>query len=171
MPAFNLLDYIDIVEGFKPVDLQTAANSGDYISLKNYAGALVVFLSAIGTNGDDPTLALAQATSVAGGSSKALTFTELFSKQAATDLSATQVWTKVTQAAASTYTNTDAAEQDLIWVVDVRAESLDVANGFDCIRATVADIGSNAQLGCLFYIPYGGRFFKAPDAKLASIID
>lgn len=171
MPTKNFLDEIDIVEGFKPVDLQTAANNGDYVSLKNHTGALVVFIAAVGTAGDDPVISLQQASAVAGTGVKDLNFTEIFKKQAATDLSATSVWTKVTQAAAASYTDATAAEIDKIWVIPVKADSLDVAGGFDCFRANVADVGGNAQLGTLFYILYGPRFVKAPDAKLSAITD
>lgn len=167
----HILEKINICEGWKPVDLQTGANSGDWVSLKNYRRCAVVFVSAIGTNGDDPTLTLAQASAVAGTGNKSLTFTTIYTKQAATDLTTTGTWTKVSQAAAATYTQTDAAEQDLIWVVDIQDDQLDVDNGFDCIRATVADIGTNAQLGTLFYILHDPRYPDAPENMLSAIID
>ena len=56
----NILDDIDIVEGFPPVDLSAGANSGDYVKLTNHAGCLVVFHSGVGTDGDDPTLTLSR---------------------------------------------------------------------------------------------------------------
>ena len=143
---------IDIAEGVPTVDLQTAANNGDYISLQNVDRVMVVFTSGVGTAGDDPTLTIQQATTNAGGNVKALTFTSIFRKQAATSLAAVTEWTETTQSAANTYTNATAAEQSIIWVVEFAAEDLDVANGFDHIRATVADIGSNAQPGSLQYI-------------------
>lgn len=154
--GFILGNLIDIIEGFPAVDLQTAANNGDYISLKNAARVAVVFVSGVGTDGDDPTLTIQQATDVSGTSVKALNFTVIHRKQAATNLSGTAAWTRTTQTAANTYTNTDAAEQALIWVVEIDPGELDVENGFDCIRATVADVGGNTQPGCLFYlvVPY-----------------
>lgn len=147
-----LLENAQLVEGWPIVDLKTGANTGDWVSLKNYKHVAIVFISSVGTNGDDPTLTVNQATTVAGGSSKALTFTTICRKQAATDLSGTGTWTVTTQAAANTYTQTDAAEQDLIWVVEFDSDQLDVDNGFVCVNATVADIGANAQLGYLLYI-------------------
>ena len=170
MPRRSLLDDIDIIEGFPPVDLQTGANNGDYVSLKNYAGCLVMFHSGVGSNGEDPTLTLQQASDVAGTGVKSLTFTVIFRKQAATSLASTAVWTRTTQTAANTYTNTDAAEQSALWVVDVKASDLDVDGGFDVIRATVADVGgAGAQPGSLHYILYGARIARAPADKISAI--
>ncbi|MGE0229986.1 MAG: hypothetical protein AB7I38_17075 [Dehalococcoidia bacterium] len=148
----RILERMDIVEGFPAVDLQGGANSGDYISLKNARRVAVVFLSGLGTAGDDPTLTLQQAQDVAGTGVKALNFTEILRKQAATSLAAVAQWTRTTQAAANTYTNGTSAEEDLVWVVEIDPTQLDVENGFDCIRATVADVGGNAQPGALFYL-------------------
>jgi len=143
---------IDIIEGFPAVDLSAGANTGDYISIKNAERAAVVFVSGVGTAGDDPTLTLQQAQDVAGTGVKALNFMTIYVKQAAVSLAAVTGWTKVTQAAANTYTEATAAEQSLIWIVEIDPNELDVANGFDCIRATVADVGNNAQPGYLYYL-------------------
>ena len=70
--AERFVQMVNLVEGVLPVDLQTGANDGDYVSLKEYHYCAVVFLSAIGTATDDPTLTLQQATDVAGGSVKDL---------------------------------------------------------------------------------------------------
>lgn len=171
MQMSRLLERVQIVEGFKAVDLQAAANNGDYVSLENYGGVLILFHSAVGTAGDDPTLTVQQAQDVAGAGVKALNFTRIDRKQAATDLSGTGQWTKTTQAAANTYTEATAAEQDLLWAVDIQADELDVDNGFDCVRATVADIGANAQLGMLLYLLYDPRYPTAPENMLSAIVD
>jgi hypothetical protein len=159
--AENFLQNHDIIEGWPVVDLQTGANTGDTISLKNWHGCAVVFVASVGTATEDPTLTLEQSTVVAASDAKALNFTVIYRKQAATSLASTGTWTRTTQVASNTYTHADAAEQDLIWVVDVKTDELDAANGFECIRATVADVGNNPQLGYLFYIPYGPRYGQA----------
>lgn len=155
---------IDIVPAFRPVDLQTAANSGDYVSLKNAQGVLILFHSAIGTAGDDPTITVRQAQDVSGTAVKDLSvITEVFTKQAATALTSIAGWTKVTQAAAATYTNDTSAEQEALWVIQIEADQLDADNGFDCIAANVADVGGNAQLGACYYILYGLRHASTPE--------
>jgi hypothetical protein len=157
----------NIVQGFAPVDLQTAANNGDWVSMKLYGKIAVIFLSAVGTAADDPTITLQQATAVAGTGAKDLDFTVIHTKQAATDLSSTGIYTRVTQTAANTFTNGTSAEEDLIWVIEFDADQLDADNGFDCVRATVADIGGNAQLGALLYDLTEPRY---PEDILASAI-
>lgn len=166
-----LLSMFNIVEGFPAVDLQTGANTGDYVSLKHYQKVAVVFISGVGTDGDDPTLTIQQAQDVSGTGVKDLDFTTIYRKQAATSLASTGTWTKTTQTAANTYTNTDAAEQSLIWVVEFDAADLDAANNFDCLRATVADVGGNAQPGYLFYLLGAPRYAAAPESMLSAIAD
>lgn len=165
----QLVHNSQIVLGFAAVDLQTAANEGDFVCLNKFNHVAVIFHSAIGTAGDDPTLVLQQATTVAGGGVKDLDFTRIYTKQAATDLTAVANFTLQTQTAATNFTDTDAAEQMLIWVVEFDAAELDVDNGFDCIRATVADVGSNAQLGALFYI-LTEPSYAASEANISSAI-
>lgn len=150
--AFIIGNLIDIIEGFPAVDMSSGANNGDWINLKNAERAAVVFVSGVGTAGDDPTLTLQQATDVSGSGAKDFDFTTIYTKQAATNLAGTSAWTKVTQTAANTYTHADAAEQSAIWVVEIDPNELDVAGNFDCIRATVGDVGNNAQPGYLFYL-------------------
>lgn len=158
MPRQNPLgSLIDIVGAFRPVDLQTGANNGDYVSMKNYAGILVVFHSAIGTAGDDPTLNIDQATDNAGAGSKDLSVSgsarKVFKKQAATDLLSTGVWSLAdSDISGGNWTNATSAEEEALVTIWIDASDLDVANGFDFIRATVADVGTNAQLGACYYI-------------------
>lgn len=166
-----LLERLQIVEGFVIVDLQTGANTGDYVSMKGYDRIVVLFTSAVGTAGDDPTITLQQATSVSGGSVKALNFDTIYRKQATTDLSSTGQWTKTTQTATNTYTEATSAEEDAMWAVEFRAADLDADGGFDCLRATIADIGSNAQLGSLIYILGDPGEALAPESLLSAIAD
>lgn len=147
-----------IAEGFLPVDMQTAANNGDWFSMKQYNHLAIVFFGAVGTAGDDPTLTVTQATDVAGTGAKALNFTDVMVKQAATNLQGTGQFTHVTQTAANTYTSATAAEQALIWVVEVDAADLDVDNNFFFVRGAVADVGGNPQLGCMLYIGCEARY-------------
>lgn len=155
-----------ICQGFLPVAMNAGANAGDWISLKNYGRCAIVFFKAVGTAGDDPIITLEQATDVSAGSAKPLAITRVDKKQAATNLLAVGTFTKSTAAApatndtfdANTWTNSDLAEQAAIVVIDVMAEDLDVNGGFDCIRASIADVGTNAQLGVMIYVPHEPRY-------------
>ena len=112
-----------------------------------------------GATNEDPTLTVLQCTSVAASSAKALNFTTLYTKQGT--LTAVGTWTKVTQAATNTYTNTTASESDCLWVIPMKADDLDVDNGFDCIEVTIADAGTAGQHAALFWIAGELRFAKA----------
>lgn len=170
----HLLEKINIVEGFPAVDLSTAANNGDWVSLKHYKRCAVVFISGIGTAGQDPAVVFLQASDVSGTGSKALNplAASAYKKQAATSLASTGAWSSAAaDLTSNTLTNTDAAEQSLIWVVDIAADELDVDNGFDCLRATVADVGGNAQPGYLCYLLHEPRYLAAPTGMLSAIVD
>lgn len=155
-----------VCQGFLPVAMNSAANAGDYMSMKNYGRLTVVFFKAVGTAGDDPTITLQQAQDVSGTGVKALTINRVDKKQAASNLLAVGQFTVSTPAspatndtfATNTWTNSDLAEQAAIVLIDVKAEDLDADNNFDCVRATIADVGTNAQLGCLLYILSEPRF-------------
>ena len=163
-----ILEGAQIAAGFVPVDMQTAGNNGDYVSMANYERMVCVLYKAIGTGGDDPTITLQQATDASGTGAKDLDFTTIYKKQGA-DLALVGQWTKVTQTAANTYTNDTAAEQAAIWAVEFKADDLDADGGFKFLRMTVADIGGNPQLGCSLYIAMGARYQDAPE-NMRSII-
>lgn len=159
--AERFLQTHDIVEAWPAVDLQTGANTGDWVSLKHAEGCLIFFTSGVGTAADDPTVTVNQATSNAGAGTKALNFTVIMRKQAATNLSSTGTFTRTTQAAGNTYTNATSAEQSCMWCIDIEDSELDAANGFDHVQLTVADVGGNAQPGYACYILYGCRYQQA----------
>lgn len=169
-PNLSILEQLQIVGGFVPLALGTA-RTADVVSLKNYRRCVVVFVKGIGPNGDDPTITILQGTDVAFGTSKALTFTTIYKKEDLTNISDVGQWTKVTQAAANTYTHTDAAEQQLIWAIEFKAEDLDVANGYDCIRASINDVGTTTSLGCILYLMGDPVQLDAPENMKSAIID
>lgn len=170
MNNINFVEGHDVCQGFLPVAMNSGANNGDWVSLKNYRRMAIVFFKAVGTNGDDPTITLLQATDVSGTGSKALTINRVDKKQAATNLLAVGQYTTSTAASpathdtfsTNTWTNSDLAEQAAIVIVDVADTDLDIANSFDCIQANIADVGTNAQLGCVLYIGYAPKFGVDP---------
>ena len=166
-----MLEQIQIVEGFATVDLSGQANDGDWVSLRLYKHLMVKFHSSVGTAGQDPTLTIEQATGVDGSGAKPLNFGTIYTKQAATDLTGTGNWTKVTQTPADTYTQEDAAEQALIWVVELDVSELDVNNSFSAVRGRVADVGANEQLGYLEYILSEPRYARSADSMESAIVD
>jgi hypothetical protein len=156
---------VQIAAGFLPVNLATGANAGDWVCLKNYRHVAIVFYGDGGTAAEPVTITVEQASAVAGTGAKALTFTRINKKQGA-DLFAIGQFTEVLQAAANTYALGSGAGGDLesIVVIEINAEDLDVENGFDCVRATIADVGTGAQIGALLYILTGPRYTPPPSA-------
>lgn len=169
-PNESILNYVQIVSGFAPISL-TAERTGDVVSLKNYRRCLVLFHKAVGTANDDPTITLLQGTDVAFGTNKALNFATLYVKQDPTSLGDVGQWTKVTRAATNTYTDTTSAEQQALWAIDIKAEDLDIANNYDCVRASISDVGTNAQLGDVLYLLYDPVISTAPADMASAIVD
>ncbi len=162
----RLIEEIQIVPVCPPGTDWNSDVDGDWVSLKNYNNCLIVFHKAAGTGGDDPSIALNQATAVAGTSSKALTFNHIYHKIGATALSAIGAFTRVDLTTAS-------ADLDLVSVnsvdlltdvgetivcVEIKADDLDVSNGFDCLQLFIeGDDSSNAALMAAYYILYNPR--------------
>ena len=154
----KLVEQTQIVAGFVPLDLQTQRD-GDFVHLRDFNHLTVIFYKGTGTDGDDPQVTLQQATDNAGTGVKALNFTEIWRKQGA-DVQTVAQFTKTTQSAANTYTNTD-GHQQAIWVLEIDADMLDVDGGFKYVRLTLNDTGTNAQLGCVLYVLSEPRFAEA----------
>jgi hypothetical protein len=151
------VEQANIVPFFMPANLASGAQTGDVISLKNYKKCVIVFLCGAGASSQDPTITVLQATSVAPSNAKALNFTRVDQKQA-TALTSVGTFTTVTQAAANTYTNDTSGEAQKLWVIEIDSSDLDVAGGYDCVQVTMADPGTNSQIGTCFAILYGSRY-------------
>ena len=158
--TMHILEQVKVVTGFVPADMSLAANTGDRVSLQNYNRCAVLLFKRAGTADQDSTLTLTQAKDVIGTGAKALNFTRIDVKQGAQ--AGIGTFTTITQAAGNTYTEATAAEIQAIWVIDVPADTLDINSGFVCVRADVADVGVNAQLGGLLYLLHDPHHAAAP---------
>jgi hypothetical protein len=153
----HILEKMQIVSAIVPVNLATGANNGDWVSMKYYGRCAVILFVGVGTTANDPVLTLSQAKDVSGGSSKALNFTRYDYIEATALTAASGQFTTVTQAAGDTASVTGSAVQQKILVVDIKAEDLDIANGFCTLQASVADVGTNTQLGAALYLLHEPR--------------
>lgn len=161
----------DIVPAFVPLDLQTARD-GDWISLKNSQGVVAVLLKAAGSDNDDPTISFQQATDVSGTGAKDLASIAVIFEKEGADLAAVGAWAKVEQAVGASYAPGDpSAQSQAMYVFQIESAELDVNGGFDCIRMRCSDVGTNAQLGCGFYLLYGLRYASAPESLPSAIVD
>ena len=155
----RLIDHTQLVSGFVPVDMQTAANNGDVVSMKNYTHLTVVFFKGAGTAADDPVLTFTQAQEVAYSNTANLATIDEYWRKEGTQ-TGIGTFTRVTQTASQTVTlSGSSAESEGLYVFEIDAE--DLTAGYDCVRVSVADVGGNAQLGCLLYILSGPRYAMA----------
>ncbi len=157
-----------IVSGFVPSDLSTGTKTGDWLSLKLYGHLAIVVHKSIATTGQDATVTIQQATSVGGGGAKPLTFTELWVKQAVA-LNTVGEFTRVTQAAANTYTSATSGESQCLWVIEFDASQLDVNNNYDCVRASVNNNGQWPHWTSVLYILPQPRYLN--ESPLSAIVD
>ena len=129
-----------------------------YVSMKNYARCRITISIADGTTVTGSTITLKQATAVAGTDEKALAFTRMLAN---TDYAAskTMVETAVT---ANTFTTQTVNSKDSLYIIDVDASDLDIANGFDCIRVDGTGHAATASRGVVvLYDLYGAKYSGA----------
>jgi hypothetical protein len=160
---FKFAEGFQLVAAWDPVDVNSTAQTGDIVSLENYQRcAVVVHAKAGSATTGDITLTIVQCTDVSNSlaDAKALNFTRIDVKQGA-DSAAIGQFTATTQTAANTYTSATSGEADLIWVVDFGADELDIANDFDCIRASLGATSSAKVVGCM-YVLYGAKYGTDP---------
>src|SRR5574340_614693 len=138
MQTLNLTDIAKVVMGCAPAALATTAGAGDYVSLKNFdrLTILIPVLNGATVTGGDVTLK--QATAVAGTGEKALAFAKMYAN---TDCAASDTLTE-TAVTSNTFTTNATNSKQLMYVIEVKASDLDVANGFDCVRINVANMAN-----------------------------
>lgn len=147
---------INIEAAFVPVDMQAGANAGDWVNMALYTTCIAVLFKAAGTAGDDPIFKLQQAQAADGTGAKDLLFSVIYKKVGT--LASVATFTRTEQTAATSHTDAVSAEAQGIFAVEVNAEDLDINNGFTYVQLSVADIGTNAQLGCAFYLMMNPRY-------------
>lgn len=156
----HILEKLQIVGGFTPINMASGANTGDYVSLKNYGRCAIVLFKGAGFAGEDPIITLSQATDVSGSGVKSLT-TARYDHKSGT-LAALGQFTTVAQTAAGTVSAASSAAVESIVVIDIKAEDLDIDGGFDCLKASVADVGTTSQIGGLLYLLHEPRIGSSP---------
>lgn len=131
--------------------LATTNGDCDYVSLKGYAGCLVKIFVDNATTVTGGAVTLKQATAVAGTNEQALAFSTMWAN---TDCAAGDTLTEIA-VTSNTFTTATTDNKNLLYIIDVKAEDLDVDNGFDCIRADLL-LMANA-VGLVEYELYGAR--------------
>ncbi|MDZ7595869.1 MAG: hypothetical protein U0932_14570 [Thiobacillus sp.] len=148
----NLTDIAKIVQG-SPIIGALATTNGDcdYVSMKNFDRCTIILTVDNAATVTGAAITLKQATDVAGTGEKALPFAAMLAN---VDTGAGDALTE-TAVTSDTFTTATTDNKNLMYVIEVKAEDLDVAGGFDCLRVD-ALLMANA-VGSVLYIMHGAR--------------
>lgn len=156
---------LDVCSGIAPVaDLAAGANTGHRLHLKNYEGAVVVFMKNTASAGtDDIVITLQEHNAATSGTSANLAvITEYYYKREAS-LDGDEAWVQVTQSAGATITLAGATYATLQAVVAFHVEAPQLSDDYEWVSVNIADPGSGGTIpGVYFYIPYGLKRRRLP---------
>lgn len=164
MAVYNkFLSSFGVHTAIQPHDATGAASNGAYFSLK-YAEEVIFLISKGAWAGGTPAVTLEQATSIAGTTSKALGFTQAWTKGSA----AADLWVPVV-VAANTFNLV--ATPNTLAAVEVSAQMLDKNNAYTCVRIIVGTPGANADLVSCVAIFRGERYENDPSLVVSHRVD
>lgn len=161
--AFGLGKSFDIVPAIVPVNLNTGANTGFRVHMKDCRAVAIVVFASIGTAASDLALDVQEASAATGGTIQDLDVVTKYYIKDALSLAASTTWAEVSQSATSEIADTGgagtSAEHSQIVVVEVRAEQL--SDGFGWVSVNIPQPGAT-KLGCAFYIRSGLEVMRKP---------
>ncbi len=149
----NLVENGQIEVGAVPIDTTGAVVASDHVSLKDYSHLTIVITQGAWAAGTSA-VTLAQSTVVAGTDDKTLAFTTRWTKVGLTGTTYTK-----TAVTANTFDLPNVA--NTINVLEIDADTLDTANGFDCVQVDCASPGANADLISIVFVLSGARYPQA----------
>ena len=145
-----LSEQVKVVEGLIPT--VPSSSTPDYVSLKNYERCMILIIQKNATTVTGSAITVKQATSVAGTSEKALSFSKAYQN---VDTGTADVLSEFA-VSSNTFTTQAVDSKNAMYVIEIKAEDLDVNNGFDCIRVGTAN-ATAATIG-VYYFLYGAKF-------------
>lgn len=159
-PNALLSEQVKIVPGLGPI--APSSSTPLYVSMKGYNKCTVLIQVLNGTTVTGSAIALKQATAVAGTGVKALAFTtarrNIDVTQSGSDLSDFTV-------SSNTFTTDATNSKQLIYEITIDESMLDIAGGFDVVRADTGN-STNATLS-VTYILWPAKYGKStPPAAL-----
>lgn len=155
----RLVESAKLIWAAEPKNYTGAAMTAKYVSLKNYAH-LTILISTGAWAGGTAAVTLSQATDVAGTSAKALGLSNQWN-----DITTSGTLVK-TAVAADTFTLGTANK---LFVIEIEAHELDMANDFDCLTLAVASPGANADFYQVDYVLSEPRY--ASDTPPSALVD
>jgi hypothetical protein len=152
-PNALLSEQVKIVTGLAPI--APSSSTPAYVSLKGYSKCTIVISVLNGTTVTGSAIALKQATTVAGGGVKALAFS---TARRNIDADAGDALADFT-VSSNTFTTDSTNSKKLVYEITVDESQLDIAGGFDVIRADTGN-STNAVLSVMYYL-WPAKFAKA----------
>lgn len=161
-PNILLAEQAKIVEGLFAVT--PSSSTPDYVSLKGYNKCTVIVQAKNGTTVTGSAITLKQATAVAGTSEKELAFATALRN---IDTGAADALAEFT-VTSNTFTTDNTNSKNLMYVMEINEGQLDIAGGFDCVRAGTGN-ATNTTVH-VTYILWPAKFGKYP-APPSAIVD
>lgn len=127
-PNALLVEQAKIVQGLFPITPSTSVP--DYVCLKNYSRMTAIISIDNGATVTGTAITLKQAQAVANTGEKALAFSTMYAN---IDPANTDTLTS-TAVSSNTFTSATTNDANLLYVIEIDPATLDVANGFDCVR-------------------------------------
>lgn len=157
----RLSEQCKIVTGLAPITPSTS--TPDYVSLKGYERLTIIITVDNGNTVTGSAIALKQATAVAGTGEDVLAFSKAWRN---IDTDAGDMLTEFT-VSSDTFTTDSTNAKNLMYVIEVKAEDLNVAGGYDCVRLATGN-GANMVLSAV-YILSGAKFPTSTTASSAIV--
>lgn len=168
---------VDIGTGWVPVDLNTADGAtGKRIAMSGAESVTFVVFLAVGAT-DDVVLDVQQHTAYVSGTSNDLDATAVASSvgidhyyiKSEAILDNDEVWTRVSQTAASEITLTGATYGDKQNIVVIEVNASQMGDGYTHLSLVASSTTSTAHLGACLYLLHGLRYQRRP-AKLPNLL-
>lgn len=145
-----LSEQCKIVAGLCPITPSTS--TPDYVSLKGYERVTAIIMVDNATTVTGSAITLKQATAVAGTGEKALSFAKAWRN---IDIDAADTLAEFA-VSSDTFTTDATNNKNLLYVMEVKAEDLDVNGGFDCFRVGTGN--ATAAVLSVLYVLSGPKF-------------
>lgn len=153
MSKQSLAEMIRVVPAIAPI-AGGSARSGDWVSLKGYAGVLIVVNIAMG-HAATTAITVDKATAVAGtGNSDSITVNRVWKHTGA--IGAAIAYAAV--AAAASFTSSSTGSGQDVYLLDIRADEL---GDYDCVQVELG-ASNSANIVSANYLLYGSRYAGSP---------
>lgn len=157
----------DLIPAIVPVNLNTGANTGGRVHMKNYRNCALVVFASIGTAASDLAVDVQEANAATGGTIRDLDIVTKYYLKDALALTSATTWAEISQSATSEIADAGgagtSAEHSQVLVIEV--DETQLSDGYEWLSINVPQPGAT-KLGCAFYIMSGLKVQRAP-ANLA----